>query len=112
MRAKDRETGREGNEFYALEPGFEPACAHDTPARHGLKKGEQSRHHKNQPPQRIVAGNDNPGNETERADDAARHTTAKIKVRFEEPAHDGKLARNVPEAKSWFAVYWLLKQGY
>jgi hypothetical protein len=87
MRAKDMQSLREGNEFCALESGFDTARAHETPAAKGFKNGEQSRHHKNQPPQRIVAGNDNPGNETERADDAARHATAEIKVRLEEAAH-------------------------
>ena len=83
---------REGNEFYALKPGSDTARTHDTPAGHGLKKGEQSRRHKNQTPQRIVAGNDNPGNETQRADDPARQATAEIKVGLKEPAHSENLA--------------------
>ena len=103
MRAKDRQSWPEGNEFCALEPGSDTTRAHETPAAQGFKNGEQSRRHENQPPQRIVAGNDNPGNETQRADDAARHATAEIKVGLEEAAHGEKLARYVPKTNKFVA---------
>ena len=103
MRLEDKQSRREGNEFCALEPGSDTARAHDTPARHGLKKGKQSRPNENQPPQRIVASNDNPRHETQRADDAPGQAAAEIQVGFEEPAHNEKLARCVPKTNKFVA---------
>jgi hypothetical protein len=103
MRLEDKQSRREGNEFRALEPGSDTARAHETPTAQGFKNGEHSRHHKNQPPQRIVAGNDNPGNETQCANDAARHAPAEIKVGLKESAHGEKLARCVPKTNKFVA---------
>ena len=61
---------------------------------------EQSRHYKNQSPQRIVAGNNNPGNEAERADDAPCHTAPEIKVPAEKAVHEEKITEVVSKASS------------
>jgi len=86
--------------FLRLELGFDAAGSGDAPTTHGFKNSEQSRHHKNQSPQRIIAGNNNTGNETERADDAARHATPEIKVLAEETVHEKKVTESMSKASS------------
>ena len=87
-------------DFMVLEFRLDPARTNDAPAADGLKNGEQSSRDKNQSPQRIIACDDNPGDEAERADDAARHAAAVIKIGMEETAHNRKLARAAAKAKS------------
>jgi hypothetical protein len=78
--------------------GSDAAGAHDAPARHRLKNGEQTRHDENQSnPPFHVTGNDDAGDEAQRANDAAGHAAVAIEVGFEEPAHGNKLAHRVPK---------------
>jgi hypothetical protein len=72
---------------------FDPARAHEAPAAKGFKNGEQSRRHQNQSPQRIITGDNNPGDKANRPDDAARDASVAVKVGFEEPAHGENLPR-------------------
>ena len=103
MRAEDKQSRREGNEFCALKPGSDTARAHDTPAAQGFKNRKQSRRHKNQPQPEPVVHKNNARDETQRADDAAGHAAAEIKVGLKEPAHGEKLARCVPKTSKFVA---------
>ena len=92
MRAKDKESRRDGNEFCVLNLGFEPTGAHEAPAAQGFKNGEQSRHHKNQPQPEPVVHKNNARDEAKRADDPARHAAVMVDIGLEETAHGIKLA--------------------
>jgi hypothetical protein len=85
--------------FARLEFRFNPARADETPTADRFKNGKQSSRHKNQSPQRIIAGDDDSGNEAQRADDAARQPAMAAEIGSEEFVHTENLARRAPKAK-------------
>ena len=96
---------------FVLELRLDPARADETPAADGFKNGEKTRHHKNQSPQRIVAGDDDSGHEAKRPDDAARHAPVTIKVRPEKSVHAGKLAQCMPKTIDYLQEALAIGQG-
>jgi hypothetical protein len=86
--------------FARLNFRLDPARAHEAPAAKRFKQSEQARRHQNNSqPENVVHDND-AGDETQRADDAARDASAMADIGSKKTIHTEKIARCVPKAKS------------
>jgi hypothetical protein len=77
--------------------GFEPAGAHDAPARHGLENGEQSRRHKNQPDPQMEVHRNDAGDEAQCPDDPAGESAPMADIGLKESVHDIKFSMSRAE---------------
>jgi hypothetical protein len=109
MRAQDKESRCEGNEFpngktarqtARSDFGSDAAGPYQTPAGHRLKNSKQTGAHQGQTQPESKIHRDNTGDQAQSADHPTRHTPAVIQIRLKKTLHTFQQAGHMPNPGS------------